>query len=369
MKVMRIYNLLVGIGFLFITFAGFAQQNKPVRVDFNSPLLNYMGRVDFHHDKATFYWPGNSVKLVFEGDTVFATLEDKKGLNYFNVILDGDSVWPIRLVKGKQRYLLAGNLPEGRHTIELFRRADWQRGATAFYGFTVSGSKAKAIKTSVKKPLKLEFYGNSITEGYAVEDYSGNDNPDSIFTNNYYSYAAVTARHFNADYYCVAKGGIGIMISWFPLIMPEVYDRVNPLDSNSKWDFSNYTPDIVVINLFQNDSWLVKRPQFREFKHRFGEKPPTEKFIIKSYKDFVEKIRNEYPRAKIICMLGNMDATKPGSPWPGYIQKAVNELNDDNIFTLFVPYKNTPGHPKIEEQQILADSLINLIDRKILKSN
>jgi hypothetical protein len=32
---------------------------------------------------------------------------------------------------------------------------------------------------------------------------------------------------------------------------------LDPVDSTSKWDFSGYTPDVVVINLFQNDSWLV----------------------------------------------------------------------------------------------------------------
>jgi hypothetical protein len=39
----------------------------------------------------------------------------------------------------------------------------------------------------------MEFYGNSITAGYAIEDFSGNDQPDSTYTNNYLSYAAITA--------------------------------------------------------------------------------------------------------------------------------------------------------------------------------
>jgi hypothetical protein len=56
------------------------------------------------------------------------------------------------------------------------------------------------------------------------------------------------------------------MLSWFPLIMPEMYDRADPTDSTSKWDFSKYTPDVVVINLFQNDSWLARRHDFPEFK-------------------------------------------------------------------------------------------------------
>jgi len=42
-------------------------------------------------------------------------------------------------------------------------------------------------------------------------------------------------------------------------IMPEMYDGLNPADGNSKWNFNEYTPDVVVVNLFQNDSWLVNR--------------------------------------------------------------------------------------------------------------
>ncbi len=61
------------------------------------------------------------------------------------------------------------------------------------------------------------------------------------------------------------------MLSWFPEIMPEIYDRLNPGDPDSKWDFTLFTPDVVVINLFQNDSWLVNNPEHEQFKARLGQ--------------------------------------------------------------------------------------------------
>jgi hypothetical protein len=60
-----------------------------------------------------------------------------------------------------------------------------------------------------------------------------------------------------------------------------------------------------------------------------------------------------------------MDATKPGAPWPGYIEKAVAGLNDKNVYTHFIPYKNTNGHPSIKEQQAMADDLIAFMDKNI----
>jgi len=218
--------------------------------------------------------------------------------------------------------------------------------------------------TEVIMKKTIEFFGNSITCGYGVEDYEG-DSPDSIYTNNYNSYAAMTARHFDANYYCTARSGIGITISWFPMIMKEMYYRFNPADENSHWDFSKATPNIVVINLFQNDSWLVNRPNYEEFKNRFGETKPTKEFIINEYAEFVKTVRSKYPIANIICMLGTMDITKEGSVWPMYVEEAVASLNDNNIYTLFAPYKNTAGHPEVLEQEMLADNLIKFIEKNI----
>jgi len=211
---------------------------------------------------------------------------------------------------------------------------------------------------------KIEYFGDSITAGYAVEDSSGKDSGAGQFKNNYISYAAITARHFNAEYYCTVKSGIGIMVSWFPLIMPEMYDRTDATDPNSKWDFSRYTPDIVVVNLFQNDSWIINIPSNEQFKARFGTTKPTDEQIIAAYANFIKSVRGKYPHAHIICALGNMDATRTGSPWPGYIDKAVASLNDANIYTNYFPYKNTGGHPNPKEQQAMADNLINFIHQK-----
>ena len=191
------------------------------------------------------------------------------------------------------------------------------------------------------------------------------DSPVGYFENNYVSYAALTARHFNAQYSCIAKSGIGITISWFPLIMPEMYDRLDPTDSTSKWNFTRYTPDVVVINLLQNDSWLTNNPKHDQFKKRFGTTAPDSSFIIQAYKDFVQNIRSKYSKAAIICALGNMDGTKEGSPWPRYVQGAVAALHDEKIYTLFFPYKNRPGHTKTGEQKAMANSLIQFIEQRI----
>lgn len=343
-----------------LSLNGFAQNI----VKSNDPHICYDGRVSVNQDSAMLSWPGNSITINFKGTGVKALLRDEKGTNYFKVIVDGQLMPDIQLDSSKQWYMLASGLQKGEHTVQLFKRTEWVFGRTWFYQFQLDPG-TTISKAPAPKKRKIEFYGNSITCGYGVLDTSGRDRGTPPFEDNYLSYAAITARHFNAAYSCIARSGIGILISWFPQVMSEMYDRLYGDDETVKWDFSQYTPDIVVVNLFQNDSWLVLQPQHEEFKHRFGTTAPTPDQIIKAYQDFIESIRVKYPNAYIICALGNMDATKEGAAWPGYITKAVENMDDKKITAHFFPYKNTAGHPHINEQQAMADDLIKYIEENI----
>jgi len=324
--------------------------------------LLYMGRHDSLADAAVFYWPGSSVEVSFEGTGASVTLQDEKGENYYYCLVD-DSVWKkLQPSMSKDTYPIASGLARGRHTVRLFRLTEAQWGKTWFYGFKLQGN-ARLLGTRLPA-RKIEFYGNSITCGYAVDD-TVKDSGKPEYENNYVAYGAITARHYHAAYSCVSKSGIGLMVSWFPIIMPEMYDRTNPEDSVRKWDFRNYTPDVVVINLLQNDSWLLKMHDHQQFIARFGNREPDSTQVIAAYKQFLGSIRARYPAATIICCLGSMDATEAGKPWTRYIQQAVQQSGDGRTLVHFFAYKHTPGHPKRAEQQAMADDLISFIDAHV----
>ena len=328
-----------------------------------SDSIRYVGRVKSNDDSVAIYWSGTNILMRFKGTSLKAVLRDEYGRNYFNVIIDGDSLRYFKLDPGKRSYTLAENLSDQEHTIELVKRAEWDRGTSWFYGAEVENG----TLTSLPEPNHrvIEFFGNSITAGYGIEDNTGGDSPDSIFTNSYYTYAAITARKFKADGIFTVRSGIGILVSWFPLIMPEIFNRVDPNDPTSLWDFNKVKPQVVVINLFQNDVWITDLPDHPEFIHRFGKEAPKPKQIVDAYRNFVSKIRSVYPEAYIICALGCMDAMKEGSPWPGYVSEAVVEINDPKIMTLFFPYMNKGGHPRIKDNQVMAESLINFIEDNV----
>lgn len=336
--------------------------NKIVeKVKYNNKKVMFEGRVGENSVKKAkeIYWSGTSIKINFEGTSVKVNLDDENGTNYFNVIIDETNFEILKLEKGQKNYVLAENLASGKHSIELTKRNEWTYGTTFFYGFEIKG---KLLKKDPEKDFFIEFYGDSITAGHGNEDYSGEDKPEGNVSNNYTTYAAMTARKFNAEYSCIARGGIGIMVSWFNMIMPEMYYRLNPNNVESKWNFGEKEPDIVVINLFQNDSWIVNHPNHDEFKRRFGTLKPSKEKTIEAYANFIKKIRSEYKNTSIVCLLGNMDITKENSEWPNYVLKAVSSLQDKNVYTCFIPYKDTPGHPKVEEHQLIADGLIKKIN-------
>jgi hypothetical protein len=354
----RHFGILLPLVIALVSFSC----GQQIKVPFNDEKLTYEGRMLFTPDAAVLSWPGTSVYVNFSGTEIKGEFRDSDTANYYNVILDGQIISKAHFDTARVVYTLAEGLTNTTHRLQLFKRTEWDKGKTFFYGF--SGKDLMLLPPSAKPKRRIEFYGNSISCGYAIEDYT-NDSPVGFFENNYDAYAAITARHYDAQYQCIAKSGIGITISWFPLLMNEMYDRLDATDPSVKWDFTKYTPDVVVINLLQNDYWLTNMPNNEQFKFRFGTQKPTAAFIIEAYRKFVAMLRGKYPAAKIICMLGNMNVTQEGSVYPDYVKEAVSKLNDKNIFTLFVPYKKTPGHPKTKEQKALADSLIAFIDKNI----
>jgi len=361
MKVKKVnYFWLAGI---FLTLSSCTELSFK-KIPLNEPQIQLQGRIDTSSDSTLrMFWPGSSVKIRFHGKKLRTTLKDNKGDTYYNVIINEDSTYLLRPQIEKTTYTLA-DLPAGEHTVELFRRTEFTTGTTTIYNIEL-GETADLLP--IDKPNKqIVFYGNSITTGYANEDISGSDRPDSIFTNNYYSYGAITARHYQAGYSCIARNGIGFMVSWYPQIMPELYNRLNPNSSTSEWDFSQENPQIVVVNLGQNDSWILKKPQSPEYKYQFGDTILKEQNVINYYSNFISTLRKHYPQSNIICALGSMDAVADHSPWPDYIKKAVEKMNDPKIYSFTFPFLAPNGHPRVADHRIMAQKLIHFIDQRDL---
>ena len=358
----HVHAFCLSLLLLFTTHACLAQPEQLITAD--NPQLLYTGRVDFSDKKAPeISWPGSSIKARFSGTSLALVLDDEKGKNYFNVIIDGKDVHPFVLEAkpGEQTYVISTALAAGEHSLELYKRTEGEEGATGFKGLLID-KEAKLLPAPKRPSRRMEIFGDSITSGMGNE--GANNGRDDLTSekNNYFAYGSITARNLNAELHTTSQSGIGIMISWFPFIMPQFYDQLSAVGNNdSKWDFTQWTPDVVVINLLQNDSWLIDREKRL--------KPmPSDAERIQAYVDFVRSIRAVYPNAEIICALGSMDATATPK-WPGYITAAVEQMrekyNDKKLDTLFFDYTGYGQHPRIAQHEANAEKLTAFIRKKM----
>jgi hypothetical protein len=339
------------------------------RVPANSDDIKYIGRFDTSSaDSYRFWFPGTKIEIGFIGKELIALLDDEKGENFFNIIVDGneESLQTIRVAKGENKITLFKSMEIEKHTFEIFKLTEFSQGHTDFKGFHLPMG-GQFFRIPNKKYL-IEYYGDSITCGLGSVDLTRKDNGALHNRNHYVTYAAVAARELDADHICISRSGIGFSISWYNLIMPELYNRLNPTDPDSRWNFNKARPDLIVVNLGQNDSSVSRIPQHSEYKRRFGDIAITERLLVDRYKEFISQIISVYPGKPIICVLGSMDATREGSPWPGYVQKACDELRNKNagleIYTHFFKYKETPAHPVVSEHKTMADSLVEFVESK-----
>jgi len=365
-SVKKYFYPLILLLLVSVTFGANARQDSnltQVLVAADHANYQYTGRIDFSDRRApVLSWPGSSITTVFTGTTIAVVLDDQYGKNYFNAFIDEDWNNPVvlKLDAGEKTYAVAKDLPAGTHKLTLFKRTEGEEGNTVFKGLLLD-EKAQIKAPAARPARRIEFFGDSITSGMGNEAPEDGEDGNLADKNHFLSYAALTARALNAEHHTISQSGIGIMVSWFDFIMPDFFDQLSAVGNNdSQWDFTQWSPDVVVINLFQNDSWLVEKRL---------DPVPNEAQRIQAYVDFVGRIRSVYPKAYIVCALGSMDATKAGSAWPGYISAAVarikTEQNDQRIDTLFFPFKEFYKHPRVHHHRADAELLTTFIQQKM----
>ncbi len=337
-------------------------------IKYDNEFLDYSGRVYYETDKAVFSFPCSYVKVKFKGCYLKAIVDNKHLYwdNYVGVIVDGKQS-KVKLLNedGKQEIELVNTQNKAEHEVMIFKRQD-SCHELGFYGFEAD---AATLIIFPKKPqIKLEFYGDSVSAGEISEaiDYVGKPDPQwhkGELSNSYYSYAWLTARKLNAQLHDIAQGGIALLdnTGWFNepdyIGMESVYDKIryNPaFGESTKWDFSKYTPDVVIVALGQNDShpndYMAKDYQCQQAK-KWREQ----------YRNFVLKLKTIYPDAHIVLCTTILEHHKN---WDISIDEVCNGIADIKIhhFLFDNNGNGTPGHVRIQEAEKMADELAEFIN-------
>jgi lysophospholipase L1-like esterase len=346
----------------------------PRRIGADDPAILYSGRIDSSDPKApAFAFPGVLIAARFEGKGIDIVLEDSGDKDFFNVSIDGGEPLVIRTFKGEKTFPVARKLRAGEHDIRIYKRTEGNQGTAVFRGFNLEAGKGLA-KASPLPARKIEFIGDSITCGYG--NMVSTDKPDSFhFTpvneNSELSWGAVAAKALGAQFMSTSYSGRGLFRNIDGSergVLPQLYGAIFPdQPERAAWDPGRYVPDVIVINLGTNDhsSQLVKKDlQPSDFDARF----------VKAYEDFILRLRNYYPKAKIICAVGPMmsDWYPPGLKSWTRIQSVVSGVVDDfkdggdeGIGYLCLEGQSSPygedWHPTVATQAAMAEAVTPLI--------
>ena len=246
----------------------------------------------------TFDWSGVYVDVCFRGSYLALELSDTKR-NFLNYWVDG--VEQQKLVsEGEHTTLVLFDDPEaaGEHTIRIQKATEAEQGRITLHTITTDG---ELLSTDhLKRPRHIEFYGDSLTCGYGTESASGAEPFRPETENCKYTYAALTAARFDADYSLISHSGRGLVrnygdtlqLSDPTLTMSARVFRTYDEEPFIDWDFeaSPYRPDAIVITLGTND--FSTMPQ------------PTEEQYVEGYRALIERLREEWQaELPVLCVV------------------------------------------------------------------
>ena len=338
----------------------------------NNSSLIYSGRIDWSDPFAIVWtYPGTFVRIKFKGTQLFIHVRNKHNYwnNYLGVV-EGDAQTKLLLPKEGEATI---EIPlqttqDNIHEVTIFKRQDACHELTIL-GFEINcntDDECELLEASPLPPRRIEVYGDSVSAGEVSEavDYVAKSDPEhnGEYSNSWYSYAWIAARKLDAQLHDIAQGGIALLdnTGWYHepdyIGMEQVWNkmRYNPdYGTVKEWDFSKYTPDIVIVAIGQNDS----HPDDYMKTDYEGEKAKNWRI---HYRQFLAKLRETYPDAWIICCTTLL---QHDISWDMSIGQAVLDIADKKISHCVFQRngKATPGHLRIPEAEEMAEELCHYI--------
>lgn len=327
----------------------------------------YNGRVDFDDKKApVFSYAGSFVKFRLKASSVKLLIDNRHAYfeNYIGVHAGSKSL-KYHVDDGINVVDLAAMVTDEPLDYMIYKRQD----ASHFYAFLgLIVPKDAMLYDSAPLPLKrMEFFGDSVTCGEVCEviERCGEDDPaghDGIYSDSYYSYSWMTARKLGACAHLTAQGGISLLDKEGWYYKPDSYGMLTCYDKMEynpfivpfkEWDFSRFTPHVVVVAIGQNDS----TPFDYMAEDYDGE---HSKYWREQYGLFLATLRKRYKDALIITattILGH----HPN--WDRAISEVTESMGDDKMH--YFKYSHTgcgtKGHIRIPEADLMSDELADYI--------
>ena len=334
------------------------------------PMLRYTGRIDHADPENPFFiYVCSSVALRLTGRTLRLSLTNIHSFyeNRLGVIVNGEQT-AVLLEKGEQEIDLSHLLTGEVSDVLIFKRQDCCH-AVRMHGFAVDAD-AVLLPLPPRPERRMEVYGDSVSAGEVseAEFACGQSDPEGhngLYSNGYLSYSWQAARLLGAELHDIATGGMALLdgTGYFNgpdyIGMLSSWDKISyypPLGDRTDWDFSRWTPHVVVVAIGQNDHNPVNIMQ-DDYDGAAAQHWRSE------YRRFIGLLREKYPRAQIVLtttILGHH------ANWDRAIDEVCCDLRRTDARVHHFLYTNngcgTPGHIRGSEAAVMAQELSAFIE-------
>lgn len=323
------------------------------------------GRVEVRGQDYRHQWPGVYFEGAFRGDRVILRFDDAR--NEYRLRID--DLPPVTLAQPDRSDVTIATLSTGAHRIRLDKVTESAGVTTTFGGFYVPAG--KALPAPPARRRQIEFIGDSSMTGYGARSTKRECTGEEVrrLTDTPDAFAALTARHYDADYQINAISGRGLIRNYGgaapDVAMMPVYPRLFPDRPAPVYSDRNWRPQIVMIKLQADFLGFKPEARWKDFDALAAD-------YIDSFGRFVTDLHKRAPEAAILVWW--FDTSHASPPEQATMAAAESRISaaarkagvPDIAFLPFsgAGYRNAGCHFHfdIEEQRKVADWLILQID-------
>lgn len=327
--------------------------------------LRVLGRTTKERNPLTLFWTASGFEVGFRGTELWCEFESDYETyeQWIAVYVNGCFLSRQMLAKGKSNVCLVRNmqtLKENRITV--LKEVQAMPGDEAVYLSVHSLSTDGEFVATEPAGLKIEFIGDSITSGEGSYGASVEGDWIAQWFSTSQAYTHRVAQELQAEYRVVSQSGYGLFSAWDnnrEHVIPPAYEMVCGvlggernvrLGAQSAYDFSEWQPDVIIVNLGTNDAEGFNQPAWTDEKtgiayrmERDEAGQPKEeclKLVQDTAESFLAKLRKNNPGAEIFWCFGLMGTLTAPAIQKG-MEKYCAESGDTKVH--YVPLTEISG--------------------------
>ncbi len=354
------------------------------------PNVKVHGRYAPCKDFIPLLFNGSAVEVNCDGSELWVLIDTDCGFHepWICTELNGALMSRQMLLPGTEaiclfRGMTGGVVKNVRFTRELQAMSEDDKCRILVKGFATDGEFLPVREAK----HKIEIIGDSITSGEGTYGTTTDTDWLAMYMSCSRHYGRLLGKMLDAEVRLFSQGGWGVYCGWDNDVrhnIPSVYEKVcglasgyfneEELKTQEPYDFSQWQPDAVIVNLGTNDNSAFDQPPLhvpgvglcKQRRNPDGSyvREDAEK-VIAAVIDFLKTLRRVYPKSHIVWTYGML-----GYYLTPYLSEAVNtyreETGDSNVMFLNIPDTGAkeygahmhPGYVSHEHAaKVLADYL------------